>query len=117
MSFFQKIAEDVYETGPSALIQSVAEQMAILFSNRNDKYWAFDFTKQTIVPLHDVFKMDYLSPEFSRKLGYIISIFDPRLANVKVAAVNEGHGVKIYIECNAKHEGSVVKIPVMMFDL
>jgi len=117
MSFFQKIAEDVYETSQNTLIQSVGEQMAILFSNRNDKYWAFDFSKQTIVPLHDVFKMDYLSPEFSRKLGHIISIFDPRLANVKVVVVNEGHAIKIYIECTAKHEDEVVKIPVMMFDL
>ena len=117
MSFFQKIAQDVYEDGTETLIQSVVEQMAILFSNRNDKYWAYDFKNGAIVALHDVFKMDYLSPEFARKLGYIISVFDPRIENVKVAVQSANFGAKIFIECTVRHDEEVVIVPMMSFDL
>jgi|GEM_PF-2319689 len=117
MSFFEKIAEEYYEDTQEGLIQSVAEQMAILFSNRHDKYWAYDFAQRTMVPIHEVFNISCFAPEFARKLAYAIEVFDKRVFDVQVSVAPMHCGAKIYIECKARYYDEVIKIPTLSFDL
>ncbi len=117
MSFFEKIAQEYYDESHDGLIQSVAEQMAILFSNRNDKYWAYDFNKRKMVGIHDVFHLDYYSPEFEKKLAYALGIFDRRIFDIKVSVVKTHCGAQVFVECKAMYYDQVIKIPVLSFDL
>ena len=117
MSFFEKITQEFYDETANSVMRSVAEQLATLFSNRHDKYWAYDFIKQKPLALHEVFKFDYYSPEFAKKLAYAITVFDTRVFDVQVSVAKAQCGAQIFIECKARCADGVIKIPVLTFDL
>lgn len=118
MSFFAKIAKEYDEADAKhAFVHSIAEQVAMLFSNRHDKYWAYDFKKNEICPIHEIFSIDYILPEFSRRLARAIEVFDRRVSNARVDVKRDVGSVKIMVNGNAKFEGKVLKLPTMVFTL
>lgn len=117
VSFFEKIAGIIEENSHDALLKSVVEQIAILFSNRNDAYWAYDFRKGELCAIHEIFKIDYFSPEFSRRLSRVIEIFDARIISAKVNVTKEKGAPIVTVDCVAMHEGKRVVLQPISFNL
>lgn len=117
MSFFNKISqyEDFELDDKTMLINSIAQQLEILFSNRNDKYYVYDFANKEIIAIHEVFQLNYLLPEFSRKLVQVIQAFDSRMKNTVVSVVKTQMGMKIMISSNAIMQDKLIKIPDMSY--
>ena len=114
MSFFHKLAQQKEDI---SLIESVVSQLEILFSNRYDQYWAYNFKTNKIFAMHEVFAMNYFSPEFERKLEEAIKVFDSRICDVTVKVSKMQDSAKIAIEAIACHLNEKVELPEMNFML
>ncbi|WP_342261873.1 hypothetical protein [Alphaproteobacteria bacterium endosymbiont of Tiliacea citrago] len=75
MSLFTKILS----LKEKNVIESIIENLQVLFSNRTDEYWSYDNNSQSIVALHDIFKLDKFSEDFLYKLSCGIELWDPRI--------------------------------------
>ena len=117
MSLFKKIAQENEVNDDDALIHSVIDQLVILFSNRNDKYWIWDFKESKLIALHEIFKLDYASADFANALLKAIEAFDARVFDVNIALKAEETCYKIFVECKAVENNQEVKIPKLIFDL
>lgn len=116
MSLFEKICEQEVNT-QEFLIESVTNQIAIIFANRNDQYWAFDVDKLEMIAVHDLFKMDLFSPSFARGLARAIQVFDRRIKDVKIDVIIEKSQVVIFINANVRFQETVVPIVNLKFAL
>lgn len=118
MSLLKKFFDEEKEQdSENNLINSVMNQIAILFSNRNDCYWTYDFTNEQIIAIHEIFKLQYSSIEFSQKLAKAIEVFDRRIKNVKVNVEKIGASFKIAIDAQVEIENKLIKIPKLRFDI
>lgn len=117
MSFLANIAQENVQHNHEALIESVINQLIILFSNRNDKYYAYDFKEAKVVAIHEIFQLDYAAPEFAKALVFGIKAFDARLFDIKLSVSTKQNGYSLFIECKATHKDITVEIPQLAFDL
>jgi hypothetical protein len=117
MSFLTKISQEYTKDNEESLLHSVVNQLILLFSNRNDKYWAWDFEKHKIVAIHEVFQMNYSAPEFAKSLALAIKAFDARLFDIKLSVSVAENIYSVFIECKALYKDIKIIVPKLVFDL
>jgi len=86
-----------------------------LFSNRYDRYWVYDIKENKLLPVHEVFAIDYSLPEFSKRLVAILKAFDGRLEEVSVVVQKMQDSFKIIISAIASYKEDKVIIPEAEF--
>jgi hypothetical protein len=116
MTFFEKITGN-YDPSERKLIESIMDQLNILFSNRNDPYWAYDVKNKKTCAIHEIFLLDYLSPEFAHKLARAIEIFDPRVFNVKIKVIKKNLEINIIINGKYIFNNSQNSLPKLEFNI
>lgn len=103
MAFLDKLIEEGQERKKKK-IELIAEEIEILFSNRHDKYWAYNFKTGEIVGIHEIFKEEKPSREFTSKLKEGIEAYEPRIEEVEIEVEREEMALKIKIKGKIKGE-------------
>ena len=93
MSFLERINDNDLDN-----MQSIVNQIAIIFSNRNDVYYTYDFKRLKLIAVHEIFKFDYFSPEFSLRLKECIEAVDPRVENIIINVSKDNDKIMIEID-------------------
>jgi hypothetical protein len=113
VSFFEKLLGEESIDSEQNFIKSVTNQIAILFANRNDQYWAYDFKNKEIMPLHELFKLEYTSNEFLKKFAKTICAFDRRIEKVDVSTDKINGQLKLIIDATSIFQEKKIKIPTI----
>lgn len=116
MSLFDKICSD--DSGSKeAVLESITNQIAVIFANRNDQYWAFDIDNKAIIQVHDLFKQDIFSVAFSRQLARVLEVFDRRIKDVSVVVTVINSQTVVFISGYYVFGGAKVPITNLKFSI
>jgi hypothetical protein len=105
MSLLEKIAHENFDRKDDNLIRSITEQINMIFHNRVDQYYSYNFSKNKLVAIHEVFKLDYFSPEFLARFAQVVEAFEPRLENVNILVAKKNNQAQLIIQAQLANNG------------
>lgn len=118
MSFIDKFIGRAESVDPKArMIESITINIANMFANRCDEYWAYDFVAGELVAIHEAFKKDPFSQDFAAYLTRAIAVYDNRIRNISVEVIRREGEVSVMINGCCKCGDEILALPAMKFKL
>lgn len=115
MSLFEKLIKEDFSDQDNELLKSITNQIAVLFSNRSDLYYSYNFYKKKLCAIHEIFEMNYFDVEFPNRLKDAIESFEPRIKDVFISVLKKNNHIEIGV--TAKLVKNNASIPPLKFHL